>query len=45
MRKTIKIVRHESGKTVVNMPGTGMKPRVYRSAERALAKVAELMRD
>jgi hypothetical protein len=39
---TIKLVIHDSGKAVVNMPGSGMNPRVYTSVDKALAKVSEL---
>ena len=42
MSGTIKIVMHDSGKVVVNMPGSGMNPRVYRSIDGALAFVRRL---
>ena len=41
--RRIKLTCHpEKGKWVVNMPGSGMRPRVYRDLDKALAKVAEL---
>jgi hypothetical protein len=44
MHKTVKIVKHANGKTVVNMPGSGMRPLVYTSDDRAVAKVRDLLK-
>jgi hypothetical protein len=40
----IKIVFHpESGKYVVNMPGSGMRPHVFKSREKAMELVSRLL--
>lgn len=41
MARVIKLVLHESGKCVVNEPGSGKRPRVYTSLDKALARVTE----
>jgi hypothetical protein len=39
----VKVVFHpESGKYVVNMPGSGMRPRVFTSRDKAMALVSRL---
>lgn len=43
MSKTVKIVVHRSGKIVVNMPGSGMRPRVFRDKQKALSLVEHLI--
>lgn len=40
---TVKLTIHpESGKFVVNAPGTGMRPRVYKSLDKAMNKIRTL---
>lgn len=41
-KKIVKLTLHESGKAVVNMPGSGMRPRVFRDKQKALALVSKL---
>jgi hypothetical protein len=41
---TVKVVFHpSSGKYVVNMPGTGMRPRVFKSRDKAMELVERLL--
>jgi len=40
----VKVVFHpDSGKYVVNVPGSGMRPRVFTSRDRAMAFVSRLV--
>jgi hypothetical protein len=44
MAKVVKIVFHpESGKYVVNMPGTGMRPHVFTKRDKMLELVNRLL--
>ena len=44
MTKTVKMVVHPSGKIVVNMPGSGMRPHVYKDKRKAMELIDRLLK-